>query len=77
MYIPRPGIEQELAWFSERLPFLRETWEGQYAVVKGRCITIRPTIQEALEFGYEQYGLDPFAVCAICEPKIATFTRDL
>lgn len=59
------ALERELETFRRELPNLLQdaAKRGQFALIHGDQVHgIWPTVDEALEAGYTQFGLDPFLV---------------
>lgn len=59
------ALERELETFRRELPTLLQDAgkRGQYALVHGEQVHgVWPTVDEALEAGYQTFGLDPFLV---------------
>ena len=71
-------LEKEVATFNAKLPELLEH-TGKYALVKAdEVVDVYDTYGQALEHGYEKFGLDDkFLVKKIAPAEqIASFTRD-
>lgn len=72
------ALEQELALYTEKLAEMLEH-EGKFVLIHGNSIAgYWTTADEALQAGYDQFGLEPFLVkeVARCEqPKY--FSRNL
>jgi hypothetical protein len=67
---PRPeSLEEELQTFGRQLPHLLKDVEnrGKFALVKGESIAVFPTVDDALDAGYERFGVEPFLVKEITE----------
>ena len=57
------SLEENLKFFEEKLPELLETDEGRFAVGRvGDKFTCWDTYGDAIQYGYERYGLNPFLV---------------
>lgn len=57
------ALEQELETFESKLPELRATHEGEFALVHGtEIVGIFPTRNDAVDAGYDKFGLTPFFV---------------
>jgi hypothetical protein len=57
------SLEENLKFFEEKLPGLLETDEGRFAVGRaGDNFTCWDTYGDAIQYGYERYGLNPFLV---------------
>ena len=64
------ALEQELRTFKRELPNLLLNPEscGKFALVHGnRVNSVWPSVDTALDAGYERYGLKPFLVMEITE----------
>lgn len=75
------ALERETETFQRELPALLDDPEklGKYALVHGDVIdSVWKTIQEALDAGYERFGIEPFLVKEIVEhEKPVYFSRNL
>lgn len=73
------SLDLELATYRRHLPRLMELAAGQWVVIRGEVIAgTYPTYQDAIEAGYESFGLRPFLAKKIESPEaVARFTRDL
>jgi len=57
------ALEQELETFESKLPELRATHEGEFALVHGtEIVGTFPSFKDAVDAGYEKFGLTPFFV---------------
>jgi hypothetical protein len=74
-------LERELEAFGKQLPELLkdEGKRGKYALVHGDDIdSVWPTIEDALQAGYDRFGLDVFLVKEITErEKPQYFSRNV
>ena len=73
------GLEREIATYRARLPeFLREH-PDQFVLIRGEdVIGFWPTFDEALEVGYDRFGLVPLLVKKVrAEEPVYYFSRDL
>lgn len=64
------ALEQELQTFQRELPALLAdpAKRGKYALVHGDAVAgIYPSVDAALDAGYDHFGLDPFLVKEITE----------
>ena len=63
------ALEQETAAFSRALPeLLADQNAGRFALVHAEHVdSVWDSVDEALEAGYERFGLDPFMVKEIVE----------
>lgn len=72
------ALEQELAFYAEKLGDLLEH-EGKFVLIHGHdVIGFWPTADEALQVGYDRFGLEPFLVKEVArheQPKY--FSRNL
>lgn len=75
------ALEKELAFFRKALPSLLRTKSnrGKFALVRGdKLHSIHNTLDEALQAGYDHFGIDPFLVKEIQqEEKPQYFSRNL
>jgi hypothetical protein len=65
-------LEQEWEAFRRELPSLLAVPEnvGKYALIHGgRVDSVWPTMQEALDTGYDRFGIEPFLVQHIVEKE--------
>jgi hypothetical protein len=71
------NLEIELQTYRQQLPNLLDKI-GKYAVIKGQeVLGVYDSYEDALKFGYERFGLDPFLVKRIAPAeRVAFFTRD-
>jgi hypothetical protein len=69
-------LQKELDRYNAELSSLLND-EGRFAVIKNdNKIEIFDTYDDALKYGYEEYGLEPFLVQQISRvPNVANFTR--
>lgn len=70
----------ELEVYEERLPHLLSRHEGEYVVIKGQTVhRFFVRYEEALQWAYETFGLEPFFVKRVAdsEQNTAHFTRDV
>lgn len=57
------ALQTEFSTYMRRLPALLEQHDGEYVVIKGpEVVHFAPGYEEALTWGYEQYGLEDFFV---------------
>jgi hypothetical protein len=72
------ALEKELATYQKKLEELLPH-EGKYVLIGGEEIAgIWDTYEDALQAGYQKYGLHPFLVKRIeWVESIHTFSRDL
>jgi hypothetical protein len=71
-------FQTEVRAFEAALPKLLERYDGQYAVIHDGEVQaeVFPTCEEALGWGYERFGLEPFYVKQINDKAHTThFTR--
>lgn len=71
------ALDTEVATYERELPDLLKGGGGQFVVIRGDEICkILPTYEEALQWAYEQFGLQSFLVRQInaIEP-VAHFSR--
>ena len=64
------ALERELRTFRRELPNLLFNQEnhGKYALIHGnRVDSVWPSVDAALDTGYDRYGLEPFLVMEITE----------
>jgi len=75
------ALEEELNAFRRELPRLLQQAQnqGKYALVHGGKIEdVLPTIDDALNAGYDRFGLEPFLVQEITdEEKPRYFSRNV
>ena len=65
-------LERELATFKEKLPELLATAPSKYVLVHGEDVAgTWDTWGEAIDAGYERFGLEPFLVKQIVEREEA------
>ena len=63
-------LEDNLRAFEEQLPKLLETDEGRFAVGRvGNEFSCWDTYSDAVQRGYQQYGLKPFLVQRVERPE--------
>lgn len=72
-------LQQELQIYEEVLPSLLKTHMGEYVVIRGNTVQhFEKTYEAALNWAYQQFGLDQFFVKQVDSEKcVAHFTRDL
>jgi hypothetical protein len=70
------ALEREQATYERELPTLLDRL-GKFAVISGDTIAgVYDTFEDALQVGYDRFGLNPFAVHQIeLEPQVARITR--
>lgn len=70
---------QELRAYEAALPAMLERHAGEFVVIHGSTVKAYfGTYAAALEWAYDQFGLDPFFVKRIANgPNVVHFTRDL
>jgi hypothetical protein len=75
------ALEQELEVFANQLPQLLkdEQKRGKYALVHGDKVdSVWPTVDEALQAGYDRFGLEVFLVKEITDnEKPQFFSRNV
>ncbi len=74
------ALEQEMETFTRELPrLLTEGLGGRFAVVRGDQLAgTWATLTEALDAGYERFGLEPFLVKEVTEhEEPRTFSRNV
>ncbi|MDH0493383.1 hypothetical protein [Comamonas aquatica] len=71
------NLNTELNTYREKLPTLLGQI-GKYAIVKGtEIVGVYDSYEDALKFGYNKFGLEPFLVKRIAPAEqISYFTRD-
>ena len=71
--------QTELQTYKAELPNLLPANDGKFVVIRGnQVLDFFPTYEEALDWAYENFGLDGFFVKQISEEEpIAHFSRDL
>lgn len=74
-----PALRSELRAFEKELPNLIARHDGEYVVMQGsKIFHWTDTYHAALQWGYAQFGLEPFFVKKVsAEQNIVHFTRDL
>lgn len=72
-------LQKELATYEHRLPGMLAAHRDHYVVIRGnQALHFSLTYEDALEWGYSQFGLDKFFVKKVAEDgDVAHFTRDL
>jgi hypothetical protein len=74
-------LEQELQTFQRELPALLAdpTKRGKYALVHGNTVEgVYPSLDAALDAGYDRFGLEPFLVKEIIEHEEPSyFSRNI
>jgi hypothetical protein len=72
-------LHAEFQAYRNSLSFMARQHEGEYVVFKGsRSVHFSPSYEEALEWAYEQYGLEHFFVKKVSEEEaVAHFSRDI
>jgi hypothetical protein len=74
------GARRELKVYEAALARLLPQHEGEYVVIKDeKVLRFFPRYEEALQWAYETFGLDPFFVKRVAEGEQNTvhFTRDV
>ena len=73
------GLEREIATYRARLPEFLRDHEDQFVLIRGEeVLGFWPTFDEALEVGYDRFGLVPLLVKKVrAEEPIYYFSRDL
>ncbi|HLN33027.1 MAG TPA: hypothetical protein VK395_35180 [Gemmataceae bacterium] len=66
------ALEAELKTFQNRLPDLLAQ-AGKYALVHGDEVSVWASQDEALDAGYERYGLEQFLVKEIAELEVPRY----
>lgn len=56
------ALETEIGFFESHRSEWAERYQGKFALVHEREVSFFETLKEALEAGYERYGLVPFLV---------------
>jgi hypothetical protein len=71
------GFARERQTFAAHKAELLRDHEGKYVVIRGDAIVgIRATYEEALEVGYDRFGLEPFFVKELLsEDPVILITR--
>lgn len=62
-------FQAEIQAFEAALPGLLQDHDGEFAVIRGAVVATKTfsTYEEALDWGYDQYGLEHFFVKQIAE----------
>ena len=70
---------QELVAYEAALPELLREHDGQYVVIRGqKLVRYFDTYEQAIEWAYETYGLEPFFVKQVSvEENAVRYIRDL
>jgi hypothetical protein len=74
--MPMDHLEVELRTFEAHLPDMLKAGAGHFVVIKGeRVCQLLDSYEEALDWGYEQFGLEPFLVKEVLatEPLVYFF----
>jgi len=73
------GLELESATYRSRLPEFLRDHEDQFVLIRGaEVLGFWPTFDEALEVGYDRFGLVPLLVKKVrAEEPVYYFSRDL
>ena len=67
-------LDTERRTYDAALPDMLKAGEGQFVVIRGENICkILPTYEDALNWGYEQFGLEPFLVKQVCAVEPVAF----
>lgn len=71
-------LQTESMTYRSQLHQMLNRHEGQYVVIKGTTLEhFSNSYEQALEWAYENFGLDPFLVKKVASDQdIAHFTRD-
>lgn len=71
------SLDKEMARYETELAALLQEHENKFAIIKGTDpIVTYDTFDDALNAGYEKYGLEPFLVRQIVRvPPVLNFTR--
>ena len=72
------NLDREARCYDQQLPRMLEAHAGQYVIIKGDSPAhFSATYEEALDWGYDQFGLDDFFVKKVDrDADVAHFTRD-
>lgn len=73
------SLQTEHAAYKQHLGEMLKTHDGQYVVIKGPALMhFSPSYEEALDWGYETYGLDEsfFVKKVTPDGDVIHFTRD-
>jgi hypothetical protein len=72
-------LQMEQRAYEAVLPRMLKDNDGRFVVIRGSEVcNVLGTYEEALNWGYNQFGLDPFFVKQIsAEEHVAHFSRDL
>lgn len=70
---------QELAAYEAALPRMLKQHNDEYVVIYGsQLVKFFPSYQDAMEWAYDTYGLEPFFVKQVSEQEnVAHFIRDM
>lgn len=74
------ALEKELETYKRELPrLIQEGGQGKFALVHGDSVdSVWDTWKDALQAGYDRFGLEPFLVKEIQETERPVFfTRDI
>jgi hypothetical protein len=74
------ALERELEVYQRELPrLLGEGGRGKFALVHGDSVnSVWDTWKDAVQIGYDRFGLEPFLVKEIQETeRLVFFTRDI
>ena len=71
-------LQTELQAYRDGLAHMVSQHDGEYVVIKGtRAVHFSPTYEAALDWAYDQYGLEHFLVKKVSENEaVAHFSRD-
>lgn len=72
------NLQVELDHYQKSLPTLLAS-AGKFVLIKGdSTVGVYDSYEDALKFGYEKFGLEPFLVKRIAPAEqVSFFTRDL
>ena len=72
-------LQKELDTYKKELPALLPEHEGKFVVIHDSQIAgIFTSLEDALQIGYDRFGLDPFLVKKIeAVEQVLFFSRDL
>lgn len=72
-------LHKEQRAYEASLPQMLEKDDGKFVVIQGSEVrNVLGTYEEALNWGYDRFGLEPFFVKQIsAEEPVAHFSRDL
>jgi hypothetical protein len=72
------NLQVELSHYQKSRPTLMSS-AGKFVLIKGEeVVGVYDSYEDALKFGYEKFGLDPFLVKRIAPAEqVSFFTRDL